>query len=202
MQTTTLERGPVQPWFLFKADAAVGIASGGLTATLPTDFLHFPMEGDCVFLPQEEGGETFYAPLERMDFRESFTGVESASNIAGWSLQNTTIAFTEEIDDTLDLLVFYYGRQTLNETAYGSGGQPSANKWMTEAADLCVGELGFAFASNYLRDKEATALMDELRKTAWQRLITQNTIWEEGARLRFMNNWIYRPRAGVGGRIA
>jgi hypothetical protein len=202
MQTTILERGPVQPWFLFKADATVDILAGGLTATLPTDFLSFPHDGNCVYLPQESGGETHYAPLERLDFPDGFGGVESAASIAGWSLQGTTIGFTEEIDATLNLLIFYYGREDLNEDAYGAGGQPAANKWCTEAADLCIGELGFIFAANYLRDKESAALMDEARKAAWTRLMTQDTLIGEGARIRVMSNWTYRPRSGVGGRIA
>ena len=115
----------------------------------------------------------------------------------GFAISNRTVLFTPAIPDTTPVVI-YHGTETASTLAYGAGGQPAANAWMTNAPDLMVAWLTHKLAAFYLRDNEIKDHAAVALAVATKRLIVKDTIESEGARVRVINEFIAAQQNGPG----
>ena len=202
-QQMAAEKGDLgQLWFLLKY-SELTLSSDRRQAALPAGFLSFPQEDGCLFLPAAiDADPTAMVAATRFQPAATFTGQFDTSSGAGWSFQGSTINFASQLNVGDTPVIIYYGKEALNESAYLSGGQPAANQWMTEAPDWFIAEMCHLFALDYLKYSDADARFGARKLEAKARLITQNTIQEEGARTRLMNDYYTRTRSSRGGFTA
>lgn len=197
---TAAERSDMgQMWFLLRYDRLT-VSVDRKQATLPDDFVSFPQEEECLFLPANNPSDTSsMVASTRFQASGTFLGKFDGTSGAGWSLQGTTINFAAALNSGDIPFAIYYGLETTQETAYLSGGQPSPNLWMVNAPDWLIAEICYLFATTYLKWDDAEPRFGGLRTAAKARLITQNTIQEEGARVRILNEFFVRSRESRGG---
>lgn len=188
-----------QMWFLLRY-AELTLSVDRLQADLPEDFVSFPQEAECLFLPGALSSDpTAMVASMRGQPSATFLGKFDGSSGAGWSLQGRTINFASALNSGDVPVIIYYGLEPVNEEAYGAGGQPSPNAWMVNAPDWLITEMCHLFASVYLKYADAETRFGPARARAQARLVTQNTIQEEGARVRLLNEYFAQSRSGRGG---
>ena len=194
------ERGDMgQLWFLLRY-SELTLSSDRRQADLPNDFLSFPQEDGCLFLPAAiDADPSAMVEATRFQPMQSFTGQLDTSSGAGWSLQGSTINFARQLNVGDTPVIIYYGGEPLNESAYLSGGQPAANAWMVNAPDWFIAEMCHLFAQDYLKYADADDRFGSRKMEAKARLITMNTLQEEGARTRVLNSYYLRTRSSRGG---
>lgn len=199
-QQMSAERGDMgQLWFLLRY-SELTLSVDRRQATLPTNFLSFPQEEGCLFLPAAITSDpSAMVEATRFQPRQTFTGQFDSSSGAGWSLQGSTINFASQLNVGDTPVIIYYGGEDLNESAYLSGGQPAANLWMTNAPDWFIAEMCHLFAQDYLKYADADDRFGSRKMEAKARLITANTLQEEGARTRVLNEYYSRTRSSRGG---
>lgn len=194
------EGGPLgQLWFLLRY-GELTLSVDRRQAALPEDFSSFPQEEGCIFLPAAVTGDPD-AMIASTRFLPgmTFTGQFDTASGAGWSQQGLTINFARQLNVGDTPIAIYYGREPLNETAFGAGSQPAPNAWMVNAPDWFIAKMCWLFGTTYLKYADAEERFGKLVAEAEARLIAQNTMMEEGSRVRVMNEFYQRTRSGRGG---
>lgn len=190
-----------QMWFLLKYEELT-LSADRKQATLPANFLNFPQWDGVLFLPAAITSDpTAMVRSTRFLPSQTFLGQHDTASGAGWSQQGSTINFASALNVGDVPVIIYYGSEVLNESAYGSGGQPTPNAWMREAPDWFIASLCELFATTYLSwdlGEVQTRFGPAVAKAA-ARLVTQNTLQEEGGQLRFLNEYYARAAAARGG---
>lgn len=187
-QEFTFERGYPKPWFILDV-ATVQVDSSGYRAPWPTSFIELFEESPAILMVSSDG--SILQPMEvagRSTLEWSLSSPDTPSTV---SVMENYFLFATKLTANTNIRVLYYKKEPLNTVAYGGGGQPAANRWLTYAADYVMGYVGNVMAGTYIRDKAALEFFNNMYLSARQRLIAENTSHKEAAKERFLNGALY-----------
>lgn len=189
-QQTVCERGLVKPWFLIQI-ATLTVDGTGWKAPLPADFIDLFEEEPSV-LAVSASTTPGLTPLERVgraDLEWSQTPVNT-TNL--FDIMEGYLLLAKQATAASTLRMLYYKSEPLNETAYGSGGQPAANRWIQFAADVLIGEVAVILGGTKLKfDAVAMTRLEALQAKAWNRLNTETISRAEMAKGRFLSGGLF-----------
>lgn len=156
-----LERGKTLPKFLLQEDETLVLAIGDSTAPLPARFLRI----DDSFVPYFISPDTDLPVYLRVvgsytDARQANISDEAETPTV-MVIREATIDFINPVSAVTTVFWQYYKAATVLDA-------DAENEWLEEtqgAPEWLIGEAGYRMAKN-LRDKDATADFDDMRKTA------------------------------------
>jgi hypothetical protein len=156
-----LEMGKSLPRFLVQEDQTLTIAAGTNYAVLPTNFLRVDDSYQPFYRAVGNDLPT-YLTIKRYETearQANFSG-ESSDNPTVMVLRKFVAEFINPVTTTLNVTWQYFKRASVLTGNI-------ENEWLadTGAPEWLIGEAGYRMAKN-LRDKDAMADFDDMRKTA------------------------------------
>lgn len=181
VQETTLEQGPLLPWFLVKDTNRLGTnltwTAGVEYVDLPADFVGFEDDLACgVWIVDTEADPSDPDPFIELH-RKPYAAMKEFSRNANDDSSDSPYAF-DIIGSSLYLRPVQLVDQTIRLIYLGKDVAPAdtatANLWLTNAADLLIAETGIVLATNYVVDQEIAAGFVASKNIAAARLVIKN----------------------------
>jgi hypothetical protein len=164
-----LEQGKSLPWFLLQENVSVTLPAGNYTIPLPVGFIR---EEESQPLRYIEENDRQVRVVRRVlwdaisAYRHAAPGAPKV-----YVILNTTVYFLPPTDKNYNFFWSYYKTDTVLTTNI-------TNQWLTFAPDLMIGEAGRRIAMK-LRDSEAIAVFDSMRKDARVALFAEQVVRDE-----------------------
>jgi hypothetical protein len=175
----TLEGDRWLPSFLQTSDNSLVTVTDSYDLAYPTGFIREISEGGMWLLTS--GRRTKEILKNDFDYLTERYGTESGEPAAYAQIGGKFQIFPRP-DAVYSLELFFYAQDdVINGTTIVT------NKWLTDASDLIIGELGMIIAGQYSADVQAVSQFSSQAVRGRQRLILADIADEEANRVRLVN---------------
>ena len=175
----TLEGDQWLPSFLQTSDNSLVTVVDSYELAYPTGFIREIHDGGLWLL--SAGRRTKEIVKNDFDYLTESYGTESGEPAAYAQIGGKFQIFPRP-DAVYSLELFFYGQDTVI-----NGTTILTNKWLNNASDLILGELGMIIAGQYTADMNAVSQFSSQAARGRQRLVLADVADEEANRIRLIN---------------
>lgn len=189
-----LEAATFKPWFLQAEDTSISTTASQEYISRPTDFLHFDAEDDWCQIAYNDPDDTSGDPwvpivLDDWNVIRTFYRTKSteAADLSGKPEKGALVFNRLYMRPIPDAVYSTRWRYYKTDTAFDFT-VASENLWLQHASDWVMGEVGFIFASQYVRDADVVGTFALMKQEGRKRVYNETIARFEAGKMRSMGD--------------